>query len=45
VSAAAIGQYRRWRGVVEPAIVFVLLALLWQKAVDIFGIKRYLLPS
>jgi NitT/TauT family transport system permease protein len=38
----------RWwksgRAVVEPAIVFVLLALLWEKAVAIFGIKRYLLP-
>ena len=38
----------RWwnsgRAVAEPAIVFVLLALVWEKAVAIFGIKRYLLP-
>lgn len=35
---------RRWRNFVEPAILFVLLALVWEKAVAIFGIKRYLLP-
>jgi NitT/TauT family transport system permease protein len=44
MSGASMTQYGRWRSVVEPAIVFLLLALLWQKAVDIFGIKRYLLP-
>jgi NitT/TauT family transport system permease protein len=32
------------RAIVEPAIVFILLALLWEYAVAIFGIKRYLLP-
>jgi len=34
----------RWRRFVDPAIVFLLLAVLWQKGVAIFGIKRYLLP-
>ena len=34
----------KWREIAEPAIVFVLLALAWEKAVAIFGIKRYLLP-
>jgi NitT/TauT family transport system permease protein len=29
---------------VDPAIVFLALAFLWQEAVDIFAIKRYLLP-
>jgi NitT/TauT family transport system permease protein len=35
---------RDWRTIVEPVILFLLLALLWEKAVEIFGIKRYLLP-
>jgi NitT/TauT family transport system permease protein len=34
----------KWREVAEPAIVFVVLAVVWEKAVAIFGIKRYLLP-
>ena len=34
----------RWRQIVEPAILFLLLALFWEKAVAIFGIKPYLLP-
>jgi NitT/TauT family transport system permease protein len=34
----------RWRRIVDPLAVLILLALLWEKAVDIFGIKRYLLP-
>ena len=34
----------RWRQFIDPAILFVLLALAWEKAVDVFGIKRYLLP-
>lgn len=34
----------QWRQFVDPAIFFVLLALLWEKAVDIFRIKPYLLP-
>jgi NitT/TauT family transport system permease protein len=34
----------RWREIVEPAILLLLLALLWEKAVAIFGIKQYLLP-
>jgi NitT/TauT family transport system permease protein len=33
------------RAIVEPAIVFILLALLWEYAVAIFGIKPYLLPA
>ena len=34
----------RARVVVDPAIAFLVLAGIWEKAVDIFGIKRYLLP-
>ena len=34
----------KWREIAEPAIVFVVLAVVWEKAVAIFGIKRYLLP-
>jgi NitT/TauT family transport system permease protein len=34
----------RWRRLVDPALLFLLLAVLWQKGVDLFGIKRYLLP-
>lgn len=34
----------KWRRIVDPAILFLLLALLWEYAVAIFGIKRYLLP-
>ena len=41
---AASPSSERWRRFVDPAIVFLVLAVLWQKAVDIFGIKRYLLP-
>lgn len=33
-----------WRQFVDPAIFFLLLAILWEKAVDIFRIKPYLLP-
>jgi NitT/TauT family transport system permease protein len=34
----------KWRRIVDPAILFLLLALLWEYAVALFGIKRYLLP-
>jgi NitT/TauT family transport system permease protein len=34
----------KWRRIIDPLVLFVLLALLWEKAVDIFQIKRYLLP-
>lgn len=34
----------RWRRFVDPAVAFLLLAILWEKAVDIFHIKAYLLP-
>lgn len=33
-----------WRVYVDPLVLVALLALLWEKAVDIFGIKQYLLP-
>jgi NitT/TauT family transport system permease protein len=33
-----------WRRYTDPAIALVLLAILWEKAVDVFGIKPYLLP-
>ena len=34
----------KWRRIVDPAILFLLLALAWEKAVVLFGVKRYLLP-
>ena len=34
----------RWRDIVDPAILLLLLAVMWEKAVAIFGIKQYLLP-
>lgn len=34
----------RWRQVVDPAILILLLAVMWEKAVALFGIKQYLLP-
>jgi NitT/TauT family transport system permease protein len=38
------GTSLRWRRIVDPALLFLLLAVLWQNAVDLFAIKRYLLP-
>ena len=32
------------REIVEPAILFAVLAVLWEKGVELFGIKPYLLP-
>ena len=34
----------KWREVVEPAVLFLVLAVLWEKGVEVFGIKQYLLP-
>ena len=34
-------SYRTW---LDPLVAFALVALLWEKAVDIFSIRRYLLP-
>jgi NitT/TauT family transport system permease protein len=34
----------KFRDIAEPAVLFLLLALLWEKAVELFGIKPYLLP-
>jgi NitT/TauT family transport system permease protein len=46
--AAAVARPARaaapWRRIVDPAIMFALLALLWEKSVDLFQIKQYLLP-
>lgn len=33
-----------WRRFTDPALLFLALGLLWEKSVDVFGIKRYLLP-
>ncbi len=33
-----------WRRIVDPTLLFLLLAVLWEKAVDLFHVKRYLLP-
>lgn len=40
----APSRLEAWRRFIDPAILFILLAVLWEKAVDIFSIKRYLLP-
>lgn len=32
------------RDIVDPAVLFLLVAILWEKAVELFGIKPYLLP-
>jgi NitT/TauT family transport system permease protein len=34
----------RWRRIADPLVVLVVLAVLWEKAVALFGIKAYLLP-
>lgn len=34
----------RWRFIVDPAILFIVIAILWEKAVAVFRIKPYLLP-
>lgn len=33
-----------WRRFTDPALAFIAVAVLWEYAVDLFGIKRYLLP-
>ncbi|TFL08489.1 ABC transporter permease [Pusillimonas caeni] len=35
----------RWRAYVDPLMVFVVFAVLWELAVDLFNIKPYLLPT
>lgn len=42
--AGAKALWIRARVVVDPAIAFLVVAGIWEKAVDIFRIKRYLLP-
>ena len=32
------------RSIIDPLVAFAVVALLWEKAVDLFQIKRYLLP-
>lgn len=34
----------KFRDIAEPAVLFLVLALVWEKAVELFGIKPYLLP-
>ena len=34
----------RWRNIIDPALMFLVLALVWERAVDLFQIKAYLLP-
>jgi NitT/TauT family transport system permease protein len=44
-AAAGLGPAQvRWRQIADPAMLMLLLAVLWEKAVAIFGIKQYLLP-
>lgn len=33
-----------WRLYTDPLLLVALLAILWEKAVELFGIKQYLLP-
>lgn len=40
----AVLVWHRWRSIVDPAILFIILAVLWEKAVEVFRIKPYLLP-
>jgi len=40
----APSRFAAWRRITDPALLFLLFALLWEKAVGIFGIKKYLLP-
>ncbi len=37
-------RFEQWRRFIDPAVLFLLFALAWEKAVDIFHIKKYLLP-
>jgi NitT/TauT family transport system permease protein len=34
----------RWRNVLDPALMFLVLAIVWERSVDLFHIKAYLLP-
>ena len=35
---------RSWRQLIDPLVLTVILAVLWQQSVDWFSIKPYLLP-
>ena len=37
-------RYEAWRRFTDPALLFIVLAVLWEESVELFGIKRYLLP-
>jgi NitT/TauT family transport system permease protein len=39
-----VSRLEKWRRIIDPLVLFLLLAVLWEKAVDLFQIKRYLLP-
>ena len=41
----AARRIRSLRAALEPVAVFIVLAVLWEWAVDIFAIKPYLLPA
>lgn len=40
----SLSRHESWRRFVDPAVLLLVLAVLWEYAVDVFGIKRYLLP-
>lgn len=40
----SVPRSEAWRRFIDPALLFIVLAILWEKSVDVFGIKRYLLP-
>ena len=41
----AASRIRSLRAALEPVAVFIVLAVLWEWAIDIFAIKPYLLPA
>ena len=40
----AVATAAPWRSIVDPAVLFLVIAIAWEKSVDLFHIKRYLLP-
>jgi NitT/TauT family transport system permease protein len=43
-SHATSGMRATWQRFIDPAILFVILVVLWEKADTLFGVKRYVLP-
>ena len=43
-SCASAGVIARLRPIIDPALAFVLLAVLWEYGAALFHLKAYLLP-